>query len=73
MTQIKRTRNPKEANTIILVNITIIEILQLYNLKLWYVYCRGFPGGSVVKNLPANAGDMGLSLDLGRSHLPQSD
>ena len=22
--------------------------------------CWGFPGGSVVKNLPANAGDMGL-------------
>ena len=23
----------------------------------------GFPGGSVVKNLPANTGDMGLILD----------
>ena len=23
---------------------------------------RDFPGGAVVKNLPANAGDMGLSL-----------
>ena len=21
-------------------------------------HCRGFPGGSMVKNLPANAGDM---------------
>ena len=27
-----------------------------------------FPGGSVVKNLPANAGDTGSILDLGRSH-----
>ena len=26
----------------------------------------GFPGGSVVKNQPANAGDMGLILGLGR-------
>ena len=26
----------------------------------------GFPGGSVVKNLPANAGDMGSIPDLGR-------
>jgi len=26
----------------------------------------GFPGGSVVKNLPANAGDMGLVLALER-------
>ena len=27
----------------------------------------GFPGGSVVKNLPANAGDAGLIPGLGRS------
>ena len=27
----------------------------------------GFPGGSVVKNPPANAGDMGLILGLGKS------
>ena len=33
----------------------------------------GFPGGSVVKNLPANAGDTGLSPGLGRSHMPQSN
>ena len=30
----------------------------------------GFPGGSVVKNLPANAGDTGLIPGLGRSHIP---
>ena len=29
----------------------------------------GFPGGSVVKNPPAYAGDMGLIPDLGRSHV----
>ena len=28
----------------------------------------GFPGGSVVKNLPANAGDTGLTPRSGRSH-----
>ena len=27
----------------------------------------GFPGGSVVKNLPANAGDVGSTFGLGRS------
>ena len=27
----------------------------------------GFPGGSVVKNPPANAGDLGLIPELGRS------
>ena len=32
----------------------------------------GFPGGAVVKNLPANAGDTGSSTGLGRSHMPQS-
>ena len=34
---------------------------------------RGFPGGAVVESLPANAGDMGLSPGLGRSHMPQSN
>ena len=33
---------------------------------------RGFPGGAVVENLPANAGDTGLSPGLGGSHVPQS-
>ena len=28
---------------------------------------KGFPGGSVVKNLPANAGDIGLISGSGRS------
>ena len=33
----------------------------------------GFPGGTVVKNPPANAGDTGLSPGLGRSHMPRSN
>ena len=33
---------------------------------------RGLPGGSVVKNPPANAGDMGSVPSLGRSHVPWS-
>ena len=33
----------------------------------------GFPGGSVVKSPPANAGDTGLIPDPGRSHVGQSD
>ena len=32
----------------------------------------GFSGGAVVENLPANAGDTGLSPGLGRSHVPRS-
>ena len=30
-----------------------------------------FPGGTVVKNLPANAGDMGSIPGLGRFHTPR--
>ncbi|KAJ8798099.1 hypothetical protein J1605_001590 [Eschrichtius robustus] len=34
---------------------------------------EGFPGGAVVENLPANAGDTGSSPGLGRSHMPRSN
>ena len=37
--------------------------------KLW----QGFPGGTVVKNPPANTGDTGSSPGPGRSHMPQSN
>ena len=33
----------------------------------------GFPGGAVVKNLPANAGDAGSSPGPERSHMPRSN
>ena len=33
----------------------------------------GFPGGAVVENLSANAGDMGSSPGLGRSHMLRSN
>ena len=32
-----------------------------------------FPGGTVVKNPPANAGDMGSIPGPGRSHMPRSN
>ena len=37
------------------------------------VRLRGFPGGAVVENLPANAGDTGSSPGLGRSHMPRGN
>ena len=37
---------------------------QLHHLK---DITKGFPGGSVVKNVPAKAGDMGSIPGLGRS------
>ena len=37
-------------------------------------FCFGdFPGGAVVKNPPANAGDTGSSPGPGRSHMPWSN
>ena len=39
-----------------------------FKIHLW-----GFPGGAVVENLPANAGDTGSSPGLGRSHMPRSN
>ena len=41
------------------------EIIKIKN--------RGFPGGAVVENLPANAGDTGSSPGLGGSHMPRSN
>ena len=36
-------------------------------------FIRGFPGGAVVENLPANAGDTGSSPGLGRAHMPRNN
>ena len=36
-------------------------------------YDRGFSGGAVIENLPANAGDEGWSPGLGGSHVPRSN
>ena len=40
----------------------------LKNKNFW-----DFPGGAVVKNPPANAGNTGSSPGLGRSHMPRSN
>ena len=40
------------------------------NLKL---KAGDFPGGPVVKNPPANTGDMGSIPGSGRSHVPRSN
>ena len=42
-------------------------ILLFKMIPMW-----GFPGGTVVEGLPANAGDTGSGPGLGRSHMPQS-
>ena len=45
----------------------ISSILALFLFLSMYHSLMGFPGGSVVKNPPANAGDAGLISGLGRS------
>ena len=47
------------------LKITIQQVLKKY--------FSGFPGGIVVKNLPANAGDTGSSPGPGSSHVPRSN
>ena len=50
------------------------EKSQINNLTLHLKQLeRDFPGGAVVKNLPANAGDMGSSPGPGRSHMPRNN
>ena len=49
---------------------TVTPDHSVHKCKLKY---KGFPGGAVVENLPANAGDTGSSPGLGRSHMPRSN
>ena len=49
--------------------IKLLKLKKLLKIKNY----RGFPGGAVVENLPANAGDTGSRSGLGRSHMPRSN
>jgi len=51
------------------INVRLI-LLKIQWLKI--AVKLDFPSGSVVKNPPANAGDMGSIPSLGRSHTPWS-
>ena len=44
---------------------------QESDMTEWLNWTEGFPGGSVVKNSPGNAGDTG-SIPVGRSHVGRS-
>ena len=58
------------ARAIVLLAVSSVLMNQQYILNK---VSLGFPGGAVVENLPANAGDTGLSPGLGRSHMPRSN
>ena len=51
----------------------LIMVVVMQNYTCIKTESRGFPGGAVVENLPANAGDTGSSPGLGRSHMPRSN
>ena len=61
---IQKSRNENEI---------IITDHQCLKMKQKYLHFSGFPGGAVVENLPANAGDTGSSPGLGRSHMLRSN
>ena len=42
---------------------------RLMGICVQEIHFEDFPGGPVVKNLPANAGDMGSIPGLGRLHM----
>ena len=49
-------------------------LLQMYKKKIKKPTKNGgFPGGSVIRNPPANAGDTGLIRGPGRFHMPWSN
>ena len=52
-------------------------VMQTWPACLSHAYVKeqeqGFPGGAVVENLPANAGDTGSCPGLGGSHMPRSN
>ena len=51
----------------------ILIAVDFFKKKLYIKKRLGFPGGAVVKNPPASAGDTGSSPGPGRSHMPQSN
>ena len=46
---------------------TYLANVYFVSVKLYVKRWQGFPGGSVVKNLPANPGDTGSISGSGRS------
>ena len=61
----------KKDNFSIFLNHYSIAALRVIILKSFRF--RDFPGSSVVKNPPANAGDMVSIPGPGRSHMPRSN
>ena len=50
-----------------------LDFIKIKNLCSAKANVKGFPGGTVVENPPANAGHTGSSPGQGRSHMPRSN
>ena len=74
--QTKTPDNVSYSNGVMLTKLsfekTMLSIYMDYMMLNFSVF-KGFPGGAVVKNLPANAGDTDSSPGPGRSHMPRSN
>ena len=55
-----------------LLRFTLFQSIDLTSIQL-NTNDLGFPGGAVVKNPPAKAGDTGSCPGPGRSHMPRSN
>ena len=72
-------RHIKRGSSLLTIKETQIKTMMRYHLTPVRMAIikkstgEDFPGGAVVKNLPANAGDTGSSPGLGRSHMTQSN
>ena len=62
------TLGSREVGTYIPSRAAVYELTCLRSMNIWWATRNlGFPGDSVAKNPPANAGDTGSILGLGRS------
>ena len=53
------------------IELMLLVLFSMQEINLHSQF-RAFPGGSVLKNPPASAGDTGSIPGLGRSHKPRS-
>ena len=64
---------PFRINFRIIVSIFTKNLREILTGHVLNLNVRGFPGGAVVKNPPANAGDTGSSPGPGRAHMLRSN
>ena len=71
--EMSTARNHQEILQVSREETQITQRVSIHGFRFLRKGTRDFSGGAVVKNLPANAGDMGSSPGPGRSHMPRSN